>query len=139
MKCKLYIKPHDCSMQKIEPVACHLPRVTRTSTLISLPDLLKGIGSSVSPLGFLLLESFTRSLGRDDGTCTRMEPTTFKGRVCRAPQQLPWFTDYSLSKLTTLMQSILAEFECWMGNSKPQSEIKRPIGPWRNETRTRLG
>lgn len=80
MKYRLLIKPHDCSMQKIEPVACQLLRVTCTSTLTPPPDLLTGRGSSVSPLGFLLLESFTRSLGRDDGARTRTEPTTFNGR-----------------------------------------------------------
>lgn len=42
-------------------------------------------------------------------------------------------------RLPTLMQSILAESLSAGGETKPQSEIKRQIGPWGNETRTRLG
>lgn len=99
-------------MQKIEPVACHLPRVTRTSTLIPLPDLLIGMGSSVSPSGFLLLESFTRSLGRDDGARMRMEPTTFKERGLQSTPAISLIHKLfplQAPRLPTLMQSILAE------------------------------
>lgn len=73
------------------------------------------MGSSVSLSGFLLLESFTRSLGRDDGARTRMEPTTFKeGGLQSTPavslnhRLFPLFP-LQAPRLPTLMQSILAE------------------------------
>lgn len=63
-----------------------------------------------------------------------MEPIPLGGEVCWAPQQPPSSLSYSFLQapgLPTLMQSIPAE-SLWVleGNSKPQSEIKRLIGPW---------